>query len=123
MVSYKALNTTTERFFADWGDGVGDGDARQAAATRERLVADGGDGVADGDARQAAATRERLVADWGDGKWETTKSDRLGDGEVACRFTAWRIARYRNSCVVVIDAVAHAIIRKFNGWGANAVGN
>ena len=35
----------------------------QAAATIERPVADFGDGVADGDVRQAAATVERLVAD------------------------------------------------------------
>ena len=90
MVSYKALNTTAERIVADWGDGV-----------------------ADGEARQAGATVERLAADWGDGIWDTTISDRLGDGEVACRLPAWRITSYRNSCVVVIDAVAHAINRKF----------
>ncbi len=72
MVVYKALNTVIERSVADFGDGVGDGDARQAAATIERLVADGGDGARDDDARQASATAERSVADFGDG---------VGDGD------------------------------------------
>ena len=36
---------------------------RQAAATVERLLVDFGDGVGDGDARQAAAIAERPVAD------------------------------------------------------------
>ena len=36
---------------------------RQAAATVERLLVDFGDGVGDGDARQAGATIERFVAD------------------------------------------------------------
>ena len=123
MVSYKALNTIVEHTSADRGDGVGDGDARQTAAIGERTFADWCDGVGDADARQTGAIEERFVADWGDGLWDITISDRLGNVEVACRLTAWRIARYRNSCVVAIDAVAHAIIRKFNGWGANAVGN
>ena len=44
-----------ERPYADVGDGVADGDARQAAAIFERIVADVGDGVADDDSRQAGA--------------------------------------------------------------------
>ena len=46
---------TGESIVADGGDGIGDGDAGQAAATIERAVADGGDGAWDGDARQAGA--------------------------------------------------------------------
>ena len=86
---------TGESIVADGGDGIGDGDAGQAAAFRERPFTDGGDGVGDGDTGQAGATLERPVADGGDGAWDgdarqagaiterivTYLSDGVGDGD------------------------------------------
>ena len=40
-----------ERIVFDAGDGLGDGDARQACAVIERTAADAGDGIGDVDAR------------------------------------------------------------------------
>lgn len=56
-----------ERTALDAGDGLWDGDARQACAAKKRPVADAGDGIGDGDARQAFAAFERTAADAGDG--------------------------------------------------------
>ena len=67
MVSYKALNTTIESTFADWGDGVRDGNRGQACAIPESRTTDCGDGVGDGHWGQTCATRESKLTDWGDG--------------------------------------------------------
>ena len=63
---------TKERLVSDSGDGIGDGDAGEAAATRERRVSDSGDGIGDSDAGEAFAIIERLASDSGDG---------IGDGD------------------------------------------
>ena len=69
-----AHHTTTarERGITDAGDGVGDGDARQAGTTLERRTTYDCNGVTDGDACQAATARERGITD---------ASHRVGDGD------------------------------------------
>ena len=62
MVSYKALNTTSEAMFSQTGDGVGNRDARQATAPREAPFSQTGDGVGNRDARQAPAIIEAICS-------------------------------------------------------------
>ena len=57
------VSHTIERIDSDRGDGIGDGDAGEAAAIIDRTPSDRGDGIRNGDARQPAATVEHVRRD------------------------------------------------------------
>ena len=67
----------------DRGDGIGDSDGSEAAATIERIASDRGDGIGDSDGSEAAATIERKASDRGDGIGCTAIGHGGGDGEAA----------------------------------------
>ena len=67
MVSYKALNTTTEAPMSQTRDGVRNGDGVQTAAILEAEISQARDGVGNGDGGQTAATTEAVISQTRDG--------------------------------------------------------
>ena len=68
MVSYKALNTTSEAVILQARDGVGKGDRGQSAATSEAVIPQSRDGIG-----------------------ETFKRHCFGNHHIACIFTFIRV--------------------------------
>ena len=90
-----------ERLASDRGDGIGDGDAGEAAARGKRIASDRGDGIGDGDGFEAGAVVERRVSDRGDG---------IGNGNI-CYISSPK-QRRRNSLNTISDSYSVNICAK-----------